>query len=122
MTLPPGARHGANAIGDSQLKRYLLVASSHDSLPGLQVGLRRPLILRDAIVDDERAVLRSPTKSSSGSSGSGMPHVPSPPTVTIQCLFWIPDGSSEFDGPHQPLLSCKPAQTVYGLSVPSPTR
>ena len=33
ITLPSELRHGANAIGDSQLKRYLLVARCHDSLP-----------------------------------------------------------------------------------------
>src|SRR5579863_1246988 len=38
MTFPRGSRHGANAIGDSQLKRYLLVPVIHDSLPVCRYG------------------------------------------------------------------------------------
>src|SRR5580698_205164 len=103
--------HGRKPIGNSQLKRNLLVRRSKPSPEFCKYGaanhpscVTRLNTTNDPFSESDQIQLAS--------SGSGIPHSPSPPAVTIHSLFWIPEGSSEFDGPHQPLLSCKPPQTV----------
>src|ERR1700730_8862411 len=118
MTFAPSqamcGSQGANAIGESQLKRYGCAYSAksvadprYQGLTGRLNPVRRSMMPRLPLCESDHTRF--------GSVGSGTAHMPSPPTTRRHAELRMPSGLRLFDGPQKPLLSCSDAHTQYGL-------